>query len=168
MEHRAQAQILSGITDAQRRGLSLGREKGTNHLDGIPKSTESNEKRSASHKIWCAENPDKVAARGEKNRGENHYKWNGGVSRLNTSIRRLTEHRKWMEAVRDRDGKCQKCGRTDCLESHHVVPLSELLRQNGITNREKARECVALWDLSNGIALCIPCHYSLHGRHYAG
>ena len=156
------------LTEAQKAALALGREKGTNHLNGIPKSEESKRKRSVSISRWCADNPDKVAERGEKIRGENNYRWNGGSSRFNTSIRRLTEHRKWMDGVRARDGKCLQCGRSDCLESHHIVPLSELLLQNNIKTREQARSCAALWDLSNGIALCIPCHYSRHGRHYAG
>jgi len=168
MAHRAQAQVLSGITDAQMRGLSLGRAKGTNHLDGIPKSKESNQRRSSSHLAYWAAHPEQARERGAKIRGEKNWHWNGGSSRFNTSIRQMTEHRKWMEGVRARDGKCLQCGRADCLESHHIVPLAEVLRQNNIANREQARACSALWDLSNGVALCIPCHYSLHGRHYAG
>ena len=156
------------LTEAQKAALALGRVKGTNHLDGIPKSEESKRKRSETMKRWAKENPDVVAARGKKISGEKNYRWNGGCSRLNMAIRRLTEHRKWMDGVRDRDGKCRQCGRADCLESHHIVPLADLIASNGITTREQARECAALWDLSNGIALCVPCHYSLHGRHHAG
>lgn len=168
MEHRYEMQRRYESTDAQKAALELGRcLKGTNRLEGIPKSPESNRKRSESHKAWCAANPDKVAARAKKIRGENHYLWNGGSSRLNTAIRRLTEHRNWMDAIKSRDLKCKACGSQKHLESHHIIPLALLVEKNGIKNRDQARECAALWDLSNGITLCQKCHYRVHGRKYA-
>lgn len=167
MEHRSLAQARSGVTDAQKAALSLGRTPGTNHRTGYIHREESKRKTSESHRAWCAANPDKVKARGEKTRGANHYKWNGGTSRLNAAIRRLTENRKWMEAVRARDGKCMVCGSVENLESHHITPLADLITANEITNREQARECSALWDLSNGITVCRPCHCNIHRRTYA-
>lgn len=167
IEHRSLAQARSGVTDAQKAALSLGRTPGTNHRTGYVHREESKRKTSEAHRAWCAANPDKVKARGEKTRGANHYKWNGGASRLNAAIRRLTENRKWMEAVRARDGKCMVCGSVENLESHHITPLADLVTTNEITNREQARECSALWDLSNGITVCRPCHYNIHGRAYA-
>lgn len=166
MEHRSLAQARWGLTEAQEKALLLGRVPGTNHRTGYKHREESKRKASESHKAWCAANPDKVKARGEKIRGENHYKWNGGSSRLNSAIRRLTEHRKWMEAVRERDGKCVICGSAENLESHHITPLAYIVETNGITSREQARGCSALWDLSNGMTLCRPCHYNIHGRTY--
>jgi hypothetical protein len=166
MEHRGMAQAKSGLTEAQRAGLALGPVPGTNHRAGYVHREESKRKASESHKAWCAANPDKVKARSEKTRGESHYKWNGGASRLNAAIRRLTENRKWAEAIRERDGKCLKCGSVENLESHHITSLADLVRTNGITNRDQARECSALWDLSNGIAVCRRCHYNIHGRTY--
>lgn len=165
MEHRAEAQKLSGITDKQLEGLSLGREKGTNHRAGYKHKDSSRLKASESHKKWCAENPDKVMARGAKNRGENHYRWKGGSSRLNVSIRTMTEHRKWMDAIKERDGMCA-CGSTENLESHHIIPFRALLDKYGIKNREDARRCAELWDLSNGITVCRKCHYEIHGKKY--
>lgn len=35
------------------------------------------------------------------------------------------------------------------------------------SDKVKARECSALWDLSNGMTVCRPCHYNIHGRNYA-
>ena len=167
MEHRGLAQARSGVTEAQKTSLELGRVPGTNHRIGYVHREESKRKASDSHKAWCAANPDKVKARSEKTRGENHYKWNGGTSRLNAAIRRLTENRKWMEAVKERDGKCLICGSVDNLESHHITPLADLVQAHGIINRDQARECSALWDLSNGMTVCRPCHYNIHGRTYA-
>jgi len=148
------------------KNLELGREKGTNHLEGIPKSKESNKKRSKAHKKWCAENPGRVAARGKKTRGKSHYHWKGGSSRLNTAIRRLTEHRKWMDAIKDRDKKCIKCGEVLNLESHHVIELSTLVSKYKIKNRADAQATPELWDIKNGITLCAKCHYKEHGREY--
>lgn len=168
MEHRAEAQKVSGITSAQKSGLNQGRRKGTNNRTGFRHSAESREKTSAAHKAWCAENPDKVVARSAKTRGESHYRWNGGSSKLATSIRQMTEHRKWMDSVKERDGyKCVGCGSTEKLESHHKRLFSELLQEQQITNREEARNCKELWDINNGVTLCQKHHYETHGRTYA-
>lgn len=146
--------------------LELGREKGTNHLTGIAKSKESNAKRSVSHKLWCKNNPDKVKDRSKKTRGEKHYLWKGGATKLNISIRQLDENRKWMDAVKARDGGCVNCGAIAKLESHHIIPFAMLLERYTITDRETARNTPQLWDVSNGITLCRKCHYELHGRKY--
>jgi 5-methylcytosine-specific restriction endonuclease McrA len=165
MEHRALAQSISGVTEAQAAGLSRGRQKGTNHRTGYRHREESRLKASESHKKFCAENPDRVLARSLKLRGENHYRWAGGVSKLNLSIRRMTENRRWMDAVKARDGKCLRCGTTEGLESHHKTPLSDIMSSLGIKSREDARRHAAtLWDLENGETLCMACHDDEHGR----
>lgn len=166
IKHRAEAQRATELTKAQQTALSLGRTKGTNHLEGIPKSKESNVKRSKSIKKFLKEHPIELLERSKKIRGENHYKWNGGSSRLNTSIRSMNENRKWMDAVKKRDERCVVCGRSDNLESHHVTSLADLIEKYGIKNREQARECAELWDLSNGMTLCMEHHYQIHGRNY--
>ena len=166
MEHRAEAARQQELTDAQLVALSKGRRPGTNNRTGYKHREESKRKASASHKAWCAANPDKVKARGEKVRESKHYNWKGGSSRLNASLRRMTENRKWMDAVKARDGKCLVCGAVENLESHHIVPLAVLVGVHGITNRDEARECAVLWDLSNGMTVCARCHYKIHGRRY--
>jgi 5-methylcytosine-specific restriction endonuclease McrA len=167
MKHRAEAQKLSGITEKQQAALALGREKGTNHRAGYKHKESSKRKTSMSHKIWCATHPDEVAARGEKTRGDKHYKWNGGSTRLNKSVRTMTEHRRWMDGVKERDKQCTICGSTNKLESHHIVELAVMIAENKIKNRDDARNCPALWDLNNGKTLCEDCHYKVHGRHHA-
>ena len=166
LEHREESKRLFPATELQKQALELGREKGTNHLNGIPKSKESNRKRAKSISDWCKNNLEKVSERGKKTRGENHYRWNGGSSRLNTSIRTMNENRKWMDGVKERDKACVRCGSTENLESHHVVPLVELLEKYRIKNRDDARKCAQLWDSNNGITLCRKCHYQEHGRAY--
>ncbi len=165
MEHRAEAQRMAGLTAGQQKALALGRRSGTNHLNGVPKSAESKRKRAASMRQWCADNPDKVAARGAKTRGEAHYQWKGGASKLNLSIRQMTENRRWMDAVKERDGRCVRCQSVADLESHHVKPLSQIIDEFGITSRADARLYASeVWDIDNGITLCMRCHYGEHGR----
>lgn len=146
--------------------LILGREKGTNHLEGIPKSQTHKNKVKNKMAEWCKNNPDKVKERGKKVRGEKHYLWNGGVTILNQSIRRMTENRYWQRAIKKRDGKCQECGSVSNLEAHHINPIKAIIEANNITNRDEARECLELWDLENGITLCRKCHYNLENRTY--
>ena len=166
-EHREEAKRLFPLTEAQEKSLDLGHEKGTNHLNGIPKSEESKRKRSIAIRRRFTEHPEILIERGKKTRGENHYNWRGGVSRLNSSIRRLTENRKWADAVKERDGKCVNCGSIEILESHHIIPLAQLVEMNGVTDRDMARNTPELWNIENGITLCQPCHYKVHGRTYA-
>ncbi len=166
INHRHEAQVNAGLTETQLAALALGRKPGTNNRTGYKHREDSKRKTSESHKRWCAENPDKIRARGEKIRGVNHYNWKGGSSRLNVAIRNLTENRKWMDAIKERDGRCLVCGSTENLESHHIVPLAVLVSVHGITNREQARCCAELWDMGNGMTVCIRCHYKIHGRRY--
>ena len=167
MKHRAEAQVLYGQTKAQKEALKLGRPKGTNHLEGIPKSKASNRKRGKSISEYWQAHPEELTERGKKTRGENHYRWNGGSSKLNNSIRTMTENRKWMDATKARDCSCVRCGSVDKLESHHIIGLAELIELYSVTNRKEARNTPELWDIDNGITLCRRCHYAEHERTYA-
>lgn len=146
--------------------LELGREKGTNHLEGIPKSQAQKDKMKKKMSKWCKDNPDKVKERGKKMRGENHYNWKGGVTILNQSIRRMTENIYWQRAVKKRDKKCQHCESKKELEAHHIIPLKALIERYKIKNRDEARMCSEFWDLNNGLTLCRKCHYKIDNRKY--
>lgn len=164
----AEAKRKFGPTDAEKRGLALGRQKGTNHLEGIPKSDASNRKRSQSMYRAIERDPDLPKRRAEQISGENHYRWNGGVASLNQAVRRMTENRRWMQKVVERDGCCQRCGRETDLEAHHKTHLSDLIQRLGIkTCNEAARFADVLWDLDNGKTLCVECHAQQHGRDYS-
>ena len=164
MSHRNEAQMLSGISEAQYAGLALGRRKGTNNREGYTHKESSKRKISAAnHAYWLA-HPDLALARGAKVRGALSPHWKGGSSRLNISIRTMTEYRTWAEAVKERDTCCLRCGTTVNLESHHLLEFAALLVEYGVKNREDARACHALWDVSNGRTLCERCHNNEHGR----
>jgi hypothetical protein len=163
--HRAQAQSFVGVTEAQQAGLKLGRQKGTNYRPLGHRQTDSQKiKVSEKNRAFWAANPEKALARGEKTRGDKNVRWKGGATRLNTSIRQMTENRRWMDAVKNRDGRCLRCGSTDNLEAHHKVELHDLVERHGIRSRDEARACPELWSLGNGETLCQSCHYTEHGR----
>jgi len=166
MACRSEAQKVAGITERQHSGLSLGREKGTNHRTGYSHREESKRKVAAANKAFWAANPEKAKKRGAKTRGPLHYRWKGGIARLNQSIRRMSENRKWMDAIKLRDQKCVYCGSMDNLESHHNPPLASLVKSLGIKSRDDARaHSDVLWSLAAGVALCSNCHDAAHGRH---
>lgn len=167
MEHRAKAQSVVGVTEAQRRGLALGAKPGENYRNGRVDTAETRAKRAAALALFHAENPQVAIERGKKTRGPLNIRWNGGSAKFNTSIRQLTEHRKWMDAVKSRDGKCVRCGSGVNLESHHITELAELIERHGIKTRDEARETPELWDIANGETLCRRCHYAHHGRAYS-
>lgn len=165
---RSEAQKVVGVTQRQHVSLRLGRRKGTNNLAGIPKSEASKRKCSQSMRRWSADNPEKLIERGAKTRGPLNYRWNSGSSKLNDSIRRMTENRKWMDAIKARDGACTRCGSSEELESHHKDGLAVLIERLAITSRDDARRhAVVLWNIDNGETLCRRCHYAEHGRTYA-
>ncbi len=166
MNCRARAQSVVGVTEAQSAGLSRGRVKGTNHRTGYAHKPESRAKCAETNKRFWAANPEAALERGAKLRAEAHYRWKGGISRLNLSIRLMTENRKWIDAVKARDGhRCTRCGSTDNLESHHIEELAAMVERLGIKSRDDARaHADVLWAIDNGETLCGPCHDRHHGR----
>lgn len=93
-------------------------------------------------------------------RGEEHWNWQGGLTALNMSLRKMPEYIKWRDEVYKRDSyTCCLCGIVGTiLNADHIKPFSFLIRENNIQNIEQARNCEALWDTENGRTLCISCH----------
>lgn len=91
-----------------------------------------------------------AAAKRGRHLGEENPNWRGGLVNPNVRLRAQPETRKWIAAVKDRDEhKCVECGATGRLHAHHVKPWK--------THPELRH------DVSNGAALCPPCHQKAHG-----
>lgn len=82
------------------------------------------------------------------------------VSPFDSLIRRTDKYRKWHSLVTRRDGnKCQACGITDVgLHVHHEIGFARLLHRYGIRSVEQAINCTQLWNVKNGVSLCLQCH----------
>lgn len=98
----------------------------------------------------------------ESHRGEKAYQWKGN-STLTFQIRNCFKYRQWRSDVFTRDSfTCQGNGCGDCrvgnLQADHKKPFALILEHNNIKNIEEALECEELWNINNGITLCIPCH----------
>lgn len=86
--------------------------------------------------IPCDENYQIVHWYENNGIGDNHKK------RLNYP------YRKWRNQVIERDKRCVKCGSTESLVAHHIMPFAKYPELRT--------------DLNNGITLCDKCHKELH------
>lgn len=85
------------------------------------------------------------------------------------SIRRTVAYQKWRKSILARDGhKCNVCGtETGQMDVHHIKKYSVLI--NDIHQKypllcvtDLARSDPNLWDINNGITLCLLCHRKKH------
>ena len=83
---------------------------------------------------------------------------------LNKQIRNIFEYRQWRDDVFHRDKfTCQSCGIVGGkLNAHHITPYLSILKKYQISNLKEAIECSELWNINNGITLCIKCHKKAH------
>lgn len=91
----------------------------------------------------------------------NAARYKGGVTPLIRHLRTTTRYKEWRTAVYERDGyDCQDCHeeKSGRLTVHHIIPLSVLISRYNIRTIEEAMRCEPLWDVSNGVTLCIECH----------
>lgn len=101
--------------------------------------------------------------------------WKGGRQSLNRRVKQsLQRKNQWFSRIIERDKICS-CGSNGKLDAHHIKPIStiirELLQKHNISIRDASDETF-LWliqqpeilndDLTNGIAVCRPCHRKIH------
>lgn len=90
--------------------------------------------------------------------------WKGGITSVNHGFRRaiagMFEYRQWRSDIFTRDNfTCQKCWRQGGeLHAHHKKRFQVIIDQYKITTMEQAAICAELWDINNGITLCVDCH----------
>ncbi len=102
--------------------------------------------------------------------GSGNHKWKGGITSWRNCLRGTAAYGQWRRQIFVRDGfRCQLCGEIGLrLEAHHIVLLSTLLEENGITSIDDAIECQSLWDTENGVTMCEDCHTNIHKQSISG
>jgi hypothetical protein len=98
-------------------------------------------------------------------KGEHCWNWKGGITPLQFKIRNSHKYRLWRSDVFTRDNfTCVICNtRGGSLEAHHIKFFSIIIKENNINSLEEALNCEELWNINNGITLCLCCHKSLRG-----
>jgi transposase len=95
-------------------------------------------------------------------RGKDHPAWISPEIRktcLYDQIRGTQENRKWRKQVLDRDNNsCVVCGSKEHLNADHIKSFAETIKENKITEKQQAVDCMELWDINNGRTLCESCH----------
>ena len=86
--------------------------------------------------------------------------WKGGTTKLQMAVRTCEEYLLWHNKVFKRDDyTCQLCNKQGCyLEVHHKKPLATILKEKDIIDFKSAKKCKELFDVKNGITLCLDCH----------
>ena len=83
------------------------------------------------------------------------------LSPLYFEIRYCYKARIWRKAILKRDkNKCQLCGqkRLKLDIDHYPKRFIDIVREANIKTIEQALDCVGLWNINNGRALCRKCH----------
>lgn len=94
--------------------------------------------------------------------GRSHDK--DGNKKLSRLIKEKHQYKMWKRRVIERDGKCMKCGTTEDLTAHHIIPVSELVERHNIKTSKDATECKELWDVSLGVCYCEEHHRNIHNQ----
>lgn len=93
-------------------------------------------------------------------RQEKNPFWKGGITPLRVRISQLPQYIIWRKQIFERDNfTCQHCNQFGGeLQVHHVKPLSKIIHEHHIKTVIDALNCSELWDLNNGLTLCLDCH----------
>lgn len=126
------------------------------NISGIGKGFHGKHSEKTKKKISEAKKGKAIKSRGiprPQIRGENHSCWKGGIARDYDRVRNI-EWATWRKAVFKRDNyTCQVCGKKNCeLHPHHLIQVRELLKKNESK----------IYDINNGLTLCIDCHKKVH------
>ncbi len=160
------------------------RQKISNKLKGTKKSIEtlkkmsiaqkknkSNVSRETGEKISRAKMGKKASEETKRlmssmRQKENHPNWKGGITPVLLQIRHCFKTRQWISDCFTRDNfVCQRCGkRGGKLCVHHIKYFSVIVSENNIKSLEDAINCDELWNLNNGMTLCIDCHKLIHKK----
>lgn len=98
--------------------------------------------------------------------GNKNHNWRGGITPLHISIRNCPEMDVWRLKIFKRDYfTCRVCNKkVEKIHAHHLNHFTSILKENNISTIEEAVRCKILWDVDNGITICIPCHIKIHKK----
>ena len=102
--------------------------------------------------------------------GVNNPNWKDGAALFNHKVRDLRENKLWRIAVFERDKyTCVICGKVGgYIEAHHINSFKNILLQNNIKSIRGAKLCRELWDINNGITVCLKCHELIDEDRFGG
>jgi 5-methylcytosine-specific restriction endonuclease McrA len=93
--------------------------------------------------------------------GKRAANWRGGKTRLTQLIRSSFKYRQWRSDIFQRDNYCcMDCGKKSSgdIEVHHIKSLARIIVERNIRNLVEAIRCEELWNINNGLTLCVKCH----------
>ncbi len=97
--------------------------------------------------------------------GKDSGNWKGGKTELHTAVIGLRQYKEWRLRIFQRDNwTCQKCkarrkvGDRVVIQVHHLKPFYKIVEENNIKTTKDAIQCGELWNMNNGITLCVSCH----------
>lgn len=93
-------------------------------------------------------------------RGKLSPAYKTGSCNIRKLIRGTYEYRQWRSDIYHRDDfTCQNCNiRGGRLEAHHIKSFSKIVEDNNIKTLAEALYCDELFDINNGVTLCLECH----------
>ena len=104
----------------------------------------------------------------KKMTGKNNPSWNGGFTSFRKSLHGSSQYRQWRLNIFKRDNyTCRECfKRGGYLEAHHIKRIIIIIREaipnykdlRGFQIKNRLIEYEPLWDLNNGLTLCLNCH----------
>lgn len=120
----------------------------------------------------CLNHPESIKTRFRvgQNTGINNPNWKNGISKIHKRLRNYIwgthKYMAWRKYVLERDNyTCQLCNKNKCkLNTHHIIPFSNLLDKYNLSTIEQVENSEELWDVSNGITLCVDCHKKIHNK----
>jgi 5-methylcytosine-specific restriction endonuclease McrA len=89
------------------------------------------------------------------NGGSTHWNYKHGKSKEINKHYCSSDYKNWRRSVFIRDEyTCKHCGESHVhIHAHHIVPLVEDISK--------------IYDINNGMTLCVNCHSEVHGRRIA-